>query len=99
MEKKFEMNEVIEALEHKGAVNPCHRCGNRSFSVLDGFSKLPALLPDFSMMEGMVVGGPLIPVIYIACNNCGAVTPHAIGSLGLLEENSNSNETERKTDN
>lgn len=92
MEKTFELSEVVDALEKRGAVNPCHRCGHRNFNVLEGFSKLPALLPDFSMIDGMVVGGPLVPVVYIACSNCGAITPHAIGALGLLPSDNKNEE-------
>jgi len=94
--KIFNLNNVIEALEKKGAVNPCHRCGHRSFNVIEGFSKLPAIEQDLGVMDGMIIGGPFIPVVYIACSNCGAITPHAIGALGLLPEENVQNENKKE---
>ena len=39
------------------------------------------------------IGGPAIPTIGIICDNCGFVSQHAIGVLGLLpKENSNRDE-------
>jgi hypothetical protein len=34
----------------------------------------------------LVLGGPTIPVAIAACNNCGAITFHALGALGLLKK-------------
>ncbi|MFN5693657.1 MAG: hypothetical protein ACK464_02255, partial [Bacteroidota bacterium] len=39
------------------------------------------------------IGGPAIPTIGIICDNCGFVSQHAIGVLGLLpKENSKRDE-------
>ena len=34
---KFNREEIIKALESKGAKLPCHRCEHQSFAVIDGF--------------------------------------------------------------
>jgi len=33
----------------------------------------------------IVVGGPVVPVLIVICNNCGAITFHSLGALGFLE--------------
>jgi len=72
---------VASILEQRGANKPCNRCGNDKFALLDEFSNIfLTKKPDGSL----VVGGPTIPVAIVACNNCGAITFHAIGALGLL---------------
>ncbi|MDN0106819.1 hypothetical protein QVN76_07925 [Yersinia rochesterensis] len=85
MTKVFNKEEVQRKLEQLGALHPCHRCGNGSFAVLDGFSSL-FLQPNLSNIGGLSIGGPVVPVVYVVCQKCGAVTPHAIGALGLLEQ-------------
>lgn len=85
MNKSFNQKEVEEKLTQKGALNVCHRCGHGNFAILEGFSSL-FLQPDLSNIGGVTIGGPVVPVVYVACQNCGAITPHAIGALGLLPQ-------------
>lgn len=68
---------IIEALNKKGATKPCPRCGHLHFSVVTetfipvgGDSKLDPY-------------GPVVPIVIIACGNCGFVTQHALGALEL----------------
>jgi len=77
----IDRDEIARKLNEKGANKPCHRCGKNSFSILEGFTNIH-LQKDFS--AGMVIGGPSVPVAHIVCNNCGAITPHAIGALDML---------------
>jgi hypothetical protein len=76
-------NEIIRKLNEKGASKPCARCGHEHFSLLDDYSKI-SLQPE---IDGFVLGGAAIPVFNIACTNCGAITQHALGALGLLNNN------------
>ncbi len=80
---KFDRAKVAKILKEKGAMNKCHRCSHNNFTLLEGISNI-------SMQEniggGLVLGGPTVPVAMIACNNCGAITSHALGALGLLPE-------------
>lgn len=75
-------DKIIQALEQKNANKPCHRCGNESFALSDQFSNI--ILSD-SVGGALVLGGPIIPTAIVVCNKCGAVTFHALGTLGLLE--------------
>ena len=74
--------EIIKKLNEKKAVLSCHRCGQNNFSVLDGISNI-SLQQDVNL-NMLQIGGPAVPVFLVACNNCGAITPHALGALGLL---------------
>lgn len=80
--KNFDRQKYIEALEDKGATNPCHRCGHNNFSVIDGYSYYP--IQD--TWKGTILGGPKIPAILVACNHCGAITPHALGAFEQIKE-------------
>ena len=79
----IDQNKIAQKLNEKGATRPCHRCGQNSFTVLKGFANIH-LQEDFSV--GLVIGGPAIPVVHIACKNCGAITSHALGALDMLPE-------------
>jgi hypothetical protein len=73
---------IAQLLTERGAVKPCFRCGHINLVVLDSYSNFT--LQD-NMSQGLVVGGPSVPVALVACSNCGAITAHALGALGLLE--------------
>jgi ribosomal protein L37E len=79
--KSLDRDEVAQKLSEKGATKPCHRCGQNSFTVLEGYTNIQ-LQDDFK--TGLVIGGPSVPVTHIACNNCGAITSHALGALDML---------------
>jgi ribosomal protein L37E len=72
--------EIIKALEERGVRLPCPRCGNQSFTLLDGYFN-QTVQTD---LKGMVLGGPSVPSVVLACNRCGYLSQHALGSLGLL---------------
>ena len=75
-----ERNEIGRILTERGVKLPCHRCGGIQFTLIDSYSLL-SLQDD---LKGTRLGGPAIPVALTACQNCGAITPHALGALGLL---------------
>ena len=79
--EKSRQDEVIKALTEKGVNQPCPRCGNSNFEVV-GESVVP--INDKPGM--LVIGGPAIPVVLVACNRCGYLTQHALGPLGLTKE-------------
>ncbi len=86
-EKKFDQKKFIVLLNQKGANKPCARCGKQNFTLIDGYSYFPV-----NEKLGTILGGPTIPALLVACNNCGAVVPHAIGVF----ENLNNQENEEK---
>jgi hypothetical protein len=77
----IDKEKIAKLLTARGAVHPCHRCGSTEFVVLDSYGNFH-LQDDFS--AGLVIGGQSVPVALVACVICGAITPHAIGVLGLL---------------
>lgn len=80
-EKKFNREKFIKQLEQKGVNKNCNRCGHNSFALLDGYTFLPV-----NKEVGNILGGPSIPAILVVCNNCGAITPHALGAFEKIEE-------------
>lgn len=71
--------QIIEKIKGKGATNPCPRCNNSKFTVL-GISYLQLIEKPGEIK----LGGPNIPVVLVACENCGFVSEHALGAFGLL---------------
>jgi len=78
-----EKGKIIAALNTKGAVRPCARCGHPQFSLVDGFFN-QSLIQKIEELGVLTIGGPSIPSIMTACNRCGALSQHAMGVLGLL---------------
>lgn len=76
----IDKDKIAKILTEKGAIKPCHRCGKTNFTVLEGYSTF-SLQQD---LKGVVIGGPSVPICMVACTNCGSITPHALGALGLL---------------
>ncbi len=85
---KFDRKEIARKLEQKGATRPCHRCGQSAFTVIEGLSNV---MLQQNMSAGLVIGGPTVPVAHVVCNNCGALTPHALGALDLLPQGGSDN--------
>ena len=73
---------IIQELEKRGANLPCPRCGNKSFTLLDGYVN-QTLAGELS--AAIIVGGPSIPSAVTACTRCGFLSHHALGALGLLQ--------------
>ncbi|MGN8197912.1 hypothetical protein ACS8Y6_04405 [Salinisphaera sp. RV14] len=72
--------EVASRLEERGVRNACPMCGGKSWTVADGYFN-QALQGE---LKGMVLGGPSIPSAALICTNCGFMSQHALGALGLL---------------
>lgn len=77
----FNKEEIVKRLSELGAMLPCQRCGHMKFTVLNGYTH--TMLQD-DINGSLIIGGPTIPSILVACNNCGCLTAHALGGLGLL---------------
>ena len=77
----FDTEEVINELEKRGATNDCPRCGNDSFSVIEGYFN-NSLQQETGVIQ---MGGPTVPTVGVACTNCGFIAEHALGILDLLE--------------
>jgi len=80
--KKFDKEKFILELGNKGVKKECHRCGKKELNLNDGYTFMP-----INETTGIILGGPAIPAILVVCNNCGSITPHALGALEKLENN------------
>jgi hypothetical protein len=76
---------IAEALEKRKNGLTCPMCQNKSFIMADGYFN-NNMQTDFGSFS---IGGPAIPTIAIICSNCGFVSQHALGVLGLLPKNEN----------
>lgn len=81
MVEKERANQIIQALSKKGANKPCPRCGHLHFGVVAETS-----IPITSEPAIIMPGWPVVPTVIVTCNNCGFVTQHALGALGLAPE-------------
>lgn len=77
--------QIRKALVDKGVNRPCPRCNNKNFVIADGYVN-QTIQPT---SEGFTVGGRGIPSAVIICMNCGFVSYHALGPLGLLKKERN----------
>jgi len=63
---KFDATKAIEHLQRKWANRPCPMCGIATWSVQDSTYQL------IEFTQGALrVGGPVVPVIPVVCQNCG----------------------------
>jgi thymidine kinase len=75
-----QVQKIIDKLNELKAVKPCPRCGNQSFTVLDGILNHPIQ----KNINNVNIGGPSLPSIVVVCNKCGFISQHAIITLGLV---------------
>ena len=76
---------VIKHLQEKWKGAKCPMCGEGSWGVQDSVFQLT----EFSQ-GNVILGGPVIPVIPVSCNNCGntiLVNAIQIGVVKQSEEN------------
>jgi hypothetical protein len=75
---KARQEEIIKALQEKHATGSCPRCSNLQFDIV-GETVLPMT------MEPWVIGGVQtgLPLVLVACSNCGYIAQHATAILGL----------------
>jgi hypothetical protein len=71
---------LIKSLESKNAKLPCSRCGENKFEIVG-----ESLIPIQTNPNSIVIGGPSVPTALVACSNCGNISQHALGVLGMLK--------------
>jgi ribosomal protein S27AE len=71
---------IITALQARGVRLPCPRCGSTNFALLGGYFNQTLQ----SQLGGLVIGGVSVPSAVTACSQCGFLSQHALGALGLL---------------
>jgi len=71
-------DELIKALESKGAANSCSRCGRTRFEIV-GESQVEVVQYTGGLL-GSHMMQPVATVI-VACSHCGNLSHHAVGIL------------------
>lgn len=77
---KIRQDELIAALQRKGTTYPCARCGGTQFEIVG-----ESFISIQDNPNTMVIGGPSVPTVIVACSKCGHIWQHALGSLGALK--------------
>lgn len=78
---------IIKGLQAKGVKTICPMCGHNHFVLADGYFN-NTLQKD---LKNISLGGSGIPTISIVCSNCGFISQHALGVLGLLPDEAKEN--------
>lgn len=72
--------EIADRLNEKFRHASCPMCRHNSFTMLDDYLT-KNLQPNFHELS---IGGPVVPTVAIVCTNCGFISEHALGVLGLV---------------
>lgn len=73
---------ILDAMELSGVTLPCPRCGNEDFELLKSLS-FSRTYSDFRTSQPSSSG---IPAAVTICHQCGFISEHALGSLGIIDE-------------
>lgn len=74
--------EIVGVLQEKGVPKTCPMCQQNNWVLADGYFN-PGLQTN---LRGLTIGGPSIPSIAIICTNCGFMSEHALGVIGMLPD-------------
>ena len=80
---KEQKDKIKDELLKKVPTLTCPMCQNKGFTMAEGYF-LNTMQADLTSVN---LGGQAIPTIGIICNNCGFVSQHALGTLGLMPKN------------
>lgn len=90
-QKELIVNKLTQKLKDKGVI--CPMCGNNHFFIADGYFYND--LQD--TLNGFRLGGSLaLPTIPIVCDNCGFISQHSLGVLGVMPSEINDNGANNK---
>jgi hypothetical protein len=80
-ERKAELIRVLaEKLSKYSKRSICPMCGHAHFTIADAYFS-NTLQTDLNSVN---LGGLAIPSLAIICTNCGFISQHSLGILGLL---------------
>jgi transcription elongation factor Elf1 len=88
METNFQnrKDDIAREIQNKAPNLKCPACGASDFSLTDGYFA-------HDLQEDLVsrrMGGKNVPVVPIACKNCGLIMEFAAGILGFLPKSGES---------
>lgn len=72
---------IVAQLQARHVGTKCPMCGNPKFAIADGYITHPVQ----SSPQAFSVGGNAVPTVALICTNCGFLSQHALGALGLLD--------------
>lgn len=79
-----ELDEAVATLKEKGVTKPCPRCSLSNFSII-GESEITVVKQSQPGLLGLAAIANTVqitmPIVIIACDNCGYVFQHAKASL------------------
>lgn len=84
--------DIIKILNEKIGSAPCPMCGNKHFILADGYF-CNSIQDNFN---NITIGGKNVPAIAVICQNCGFISQHALGILGLLQQGAEVQDEVRK---
>ena len=79
-----EKQNIIEVLQKRGAKQPCPRCRNKNFALIDGYFNQPIQKTIPVSITDIVNDGAFISSVVVVCTRCGYLSHHALSILGLL---------------
>lgn len=85
MLKEDEKNQIAKILSERVGNFVCPICGKGHFSLVDGYSS-QGLNEDY---RKTILSTKVIPFVMLVCDNCGFISQHALGTLGLLNKDDN----------
>lgn len=89
---KEEKLEIASIIRQKIALIKCPMCGKSAFTIGEGY----VFNEVHSDYRHRVIGGAGIPSVLLICSNCGFISQHAIGALGLLKDSNQEQESKRE---
>ena len=85
--KDEERFRLISELNKRIGSFTCPICHKGQFKFVDSYSSNP-LSDDYTTLN---LGGKMIPYVMLVCDNCGFISQHALGTLGVLPQQSEKN--------
>lgn len=80
MLKDDERKKIVDILNQRIGQSSCPICHKGHFSIVDGYSS-NILANSYHEIN---LGGSVLPFVMLVCDNCGFISQHALGTLGLL---------------
>lgn len=81
-----EKDKIAHALNTKIPSLRCPMCSRSAFTLITGYLT-PTLSNHYKKIQ---VGGSIVPTVAIVCDNCGFISQHSVGVLGLMEAETSS---------
>lgn len=86
---------IVDTLKKRGVPRACPMCASNQWTISDGFLAPPIQFD----LRNMVFGGQSIPSVALICTNCGFMSNHALGVLGLLPNLGSGNKSDAQEGN